>query len=105
MTIPRVYIKALKPEFGMDYDAYLRRAGEELVRWGQAFNAWADSQEGVGTGQDMPVLIDGDDHGQTSGPPQPDSAEVTAKTIFDADNTQQQQGSGDLPPVMGDGLS
>ncbi len=89
MTIPRINIEALRGS-----GVYVFDVTDELVRWGQAFNAWADSQEGVGTGQDI-----------SSDDPQPDSAEVTAKTIFDADNTQQQQGSGDLPPVMGDGLS
>lgn len=89
MTIPRINIEALRGS-----GVYVFDVTDELVRWGQAFNAWADSQEGVGTGQDMPVLIDGDDHGQTSGPPQP-TTPVTADTIRSADNRVS-------PPVVRD---
>ncbi len=76
MTIPRINIEALRGS-----GVYVFDVTDELVRWGQAFNAWADVM-------DVPVLIDGDDHGQTSGPSQP-TTPVTAESIAAADNIVQ----------------
>lgn len=69
MTIPRINIEALRGS-----GVYVFDVTDELVRWGQAFNAWADTME-------------------EGGPIEPDP--VTADTIRSADNRVS-------PPVVRD---